>query len=139
MQTLCCVLEPYQQASLSTVVACLEQKVLDSYPGYDRRNFFMELNGKPLSSSAASSSSTLSEYQHHVLVPSKNKTTSIDNSNTSTVYVHYRNRGGCFMISFTILMTIFFLIITSTCTCGASLLFVPLLLPFLFVLPFCCL
>jgi hypothetical protein len=100
----------------------MEQKVLEQYPTYDRSNFFFQVNGKPLSKSGGNT-----DIFHQQLY------------NGSTVFVQYRNRGGCFMVSFTIMMTIFALILSSTCTCGASLLMVPLLLPFLFVLPLFCL
>ena len=77
-------------------------------------NYFLEVGGKPLVS-----------------------TDSVKDG--STVFVQYRNRGGCFMVSLSIMMIIFTLILSSTCTCGTSLLLVPLLLPFLFVLPLFCL
>lgn len=57
----------------------------------------------------------------------------------ATVMVSYRNRGGCLLVSFSILVTICLAIIASTCTCGISLLVVPLLLPLLFILPLFCL
>jgi len=76
-------------------------------------------NGKPLDEKLL-----LSEYG----VPSD-----------STVHVSAKNRGGCFMVSFSIICTIIAAIIGSTCTCGLSLLIVPLLMPLLFILPFFCL
>ena len=57
----------------------------------------------------------------------------------ATVMVSYRHRGGCWMVSFTVLCTMAVAIVASTCTCGISLLAVPLLLPLLFVLPLFCL
>jgi hypothetical protein len=116
LQTLCCIVDA-NRASIQ-LVNSLKQKVLDNYPRYDKGAFFFELDGKPLS--------TKSSYRPRL-------------ADGSTVFVQYRNRGGCFVVSLTLMMTIFALIISSPCTCGASLLFIPLLLPFLFVLPLFCL
>jgi len=85
-----------------------------------KRDFYFIVQGKPLNLSDDESKVALLHDQ-------------------STVFVQYRNRGGCFMFSFTILMTILAAIVGSTCTCGLSLLIVPLLLPLLFILPFFCL
>jgi hypothetical protein len=115
-QTLCCIVEACNETTGFEVVDALTKKVMEEYPTMNRNNFFFEFGGKPLS---------------------HDNTVSIGNG--STVFVQYRLRGGCFMISITVLMTIFVLILSSTCTCGASLLLVPLLLPFLFVLPLFCL
>ncbi|GKY98321.1 hypothetical protein MPSEU_000789700 [Mayamaea pseudoterrestris] len=52
-----------------------------------------------------------------------------------TIHVSYRNKGGCFLVSLSVLTIIFWSIIGSPCTCGLSLLLVPLLLPLLFILP----
>jgi hypothetical protein len=57
----------------------------------------------------------------------------------ATVSVSQRHRGGCFMISLSILAIICAALIGSTCTCGLSLFIIPFLLPFLFLLPLCCL
>mmetsp|Transcript_5 Transcript_5/g.10 ORF Transcript_5/g.10 Transcript_5/m.10 type:complete len:170 (+) Transcript_5:132-641(+) len=123
-KTLCCVIDP-KQASIVALVDGFEQKVLERYPSYDRSNFYFEVGGKALVKGQATEQQLT--------------TTTTLFSNGSTVFVQYRNRGGCFMVSFTLMMTIFALILSSTCTCGASLLIVPLLLPFLFVLPLFCL
>lgn len=61
------------------------------------------------------------------------------NKNNVTVFVHLRQPGGCFMISFTILMTIILACMSSVCTCGLSLFVIPVLLPLLFILPLFCL
>jgi ABC-type phosphate transport system permease subunit len=53
--------------------------------------------------------------------------------------VNYRQRGGCFMVSASIVATISALLLLCPCTCGASLILVPFLLPLLFILPFFCL
>jgi hypothetical protein len=50
-----------------------------------------------------------------------------------------RLRGGCFVISFFILMMVLACIFFSFCTCGASLMCIPFLLPPLLVLPCFCL
>lgn len=50
-----------------------------------------------------------------------------------------RQRGGCFMVSCSILAIICTAVVGSTCTCGLSLLIVPVLLPLLFILPLFCL
>jgi hypothetical protein len=52
---------------------------------------------------------------------------------------NYRQRGGCFMVSASIVATIAGLLMLCPCTCGTSLIFVPFLLPLLFILPFFCL
>ena len=57
----------------------------------------------------------------------------------STLLMSGRQRGGCFMISLSILFTILIAISMSFCTCGLSLTIVPFLLPFLAVLPLFCL
>jgi len=57
----------------------------------------------------------------------------------TTVHISKRARGGCFMISFSIIIIMFLAVVGSCCTCGASLIVIPLLLPFLFVLPLFCL
>jgi hypothetical protein len=56
-----------------------------------------------------------------------------------TVFVSQRVRGGCFMVSASVLALIGTAIVGSMCTCGMSLLVVPILLPLLLVLPLCCL
>jgi hypothetical protein len=58
---------------------------------------------------------------------------------SATISVSYRKRGGCFMVSLSILTVICAAVIGSPCTCGFSLFIVPLLLPLLFVLPLFCL
>jgi hypothetical protein len=55
------------------------------------------------------------------------------------VQIWGRQRGGCFMVSASILCIITAAIIGSPCTCGISLLVVPVLLPLLFILPLFCL
>ena len=57
----------------------------------------------------------------------------------STVFVSTRTRGGCFMISFTVLVVIFVAFLMSFFTCGMSLCIVPFLLPLLCILPLFCL
>jgi hypothetical protein len=57
----------------------------------------------------------------------------------STVLVSYRNQGGCFLVSFSILMMIGVALVTSFCTCGLSLCVIPFLVPLLFILPLFCL
>jgi hypothetical protein len=59
--------------------------------------------------------------------------------NNNTIVVWQRQRGGCFMVSLSILVIIFFALMGSCCTCGLSLLVVPVLLPLLFILPLFCL
>ena len=61
------------------------------------------------------------------------------NNQTTTIHCHYRNPGGCFIFSLSILTIIFFATIGSVCTCGLSLFIIPLLVPFLFILPCFCL
>ena len=56
-----------------------------------------------------------------------------------TVSVQTRVRGGCFMISASVLCLLCTAVVGSPCTCGVSLIAVPFLLPLLFVLPLFCL
>lgn len=118
VQTLCCIIDP-RRATTVDIVGCLEEKVIEHY-SVERSAFFFEMAGKPLNK-------TLTSCDGHTF------------NNGTTIFVQFRNRGGCFMVSLTLTMIIFLLIISSTCTCGTSLLLVPLLLPFLFVLPLFCL
>ena len=57
----------------------------------------------------------------------------------STVDAFVRVRGGCFMISLSLLTVIVGAMMMSVFTCGGALLVIPFLAPFLFVLPFFCL
>jgi hypothetical protein len=57
----------------------------------------------------------------------------------TTVHVTLRQPAGCFMISLSILFTIFLACVASFFTCGCSLWIIPFLLPLLFVLPLFCL
>lgn len=59
--------------------------------------------------------------------------------NNCTVSVQPRLRGGCFMVSASVLVIICTALVGSTCTCGMSLIVIPFLLPLLFVLPLFCL
>ena len=85
------------------------------------KDMFLVWNGKPLDDD-----SVLADY--HMTTQSH-----------ATVFCHHRQRGGCFAVSFSVLMVIIASILGSTLTCGASLVMVPLLLPLLLVLPLCCL
>lgn len=55
------------------------------------------------------------------------------------IHASFALNGGCFLISFSVLLMIIGAIMMSFCTCGASLIFVPLLAPLLFILPLFCL
>lgn len=114
-QTLCCRIYPKQAAI--TKLDYLTERVQKEYPN-DDTDFYFEMHGKPLSATTCNSLMWMEG---------------------STVFVQYRNRGGCFMVSLTVLTMIMTAIVGSTCTCGLSLLFVPFLLPFLFILPLFCL
>ena len=57
----------------------------------------------------------------------------------STLHLDTRLRGGCFVLSFSILLILLTAFLFSCCTCGMSLIAFPILLPFLFILPCCCL
>ncbi len=56
-----------------------------------------------------------------------------------TVEMGVRTRGGCFIVSFTILTILVIATLCAPVTCGTSLLLYVFLLPPLFVLPFFCL
>lgn len=60
-------------------------------------------------------------------------------SDGALVHVSRRARGGCFMVSFSILLVMMAAMVGSVCTCGMSLVLIPVLLPFLFILPLFCL
>jgi hypothetical protein len=94
------------------------------------KDIFFVWNGKPLTDQAL-----LQDYTG-VVSPSK---ASSCNRSIITISVIHRQRGGCFMVSFSILMTICAAVLTSPCTCGFGLLIIPVLLPLLFVLPLFCL
>jgi hypothetical protein len=57
----------------------------------------------------------------------------------ATIFVSSRTKGGCFMVSFSILIVIAIAFLMSLCTCGLSLCVVPFLLPLLCILPLFCL
>ena len=86
------------------------------------KDLFLVWNGKPLDDDLTLADYNISCKGGHV-----------------TVFCHQRQRGGCFAVSFSVFMVIVASILGSTVTCGTSLLLVPLLLPLLVVLPFCCL
>ncbi|GAX16712.1 hypothetical protein FisN_21Hh153 [Fistulifera solaris] len=119
-QTLCLWLDPDMDiASIKEALVVHKQKTQeDASLVWASRDLFLIWNGKPLVEDA-----TLRDYGY----------------SKGTISVSYRNRGGCFMVSFSILMMILAAVCTSCCTCGLSLLAIPLLLPLLFVLPFFCL
>jgi hypothetical protein len=90
----------------------------------------MVWQGKPLEDD-----NVLSHY-----MPFQQKGNNNNNNQTLlTIVVWQRQRGGCFMVSLSILVIIFFALMGSCCTCGLSLLVVPVLLPLLFILPLFCL
>lgn len=108
-------------------VGTLKKKILDHARAtggspstlFMSKDIFLVWNGRPL--------------DEEMLLKDYNMT------KNATIYVSYRNKGGCFMVSLSILTTICAALVGSTCTCGLSLFIIPLLLPFLFVLPFFCL
>jgi len=85
---------------------------------------------------------TLSDYLSHTTTTIKAlQHEGITNLNTNPIVIHlsFALDGGCFLISFSVLLMIIGAVMMSFCTCGASLIFVPLLAPLLFILPFFCL
>jgi hypothetical protein len=56
----------------------------------------------------------------------------------ATVHLCVRQKGGCFIITFSILTLLFFATLCAPFTCGFSLLAF-MLLPLVFILPWCCL
>jgi hypothetical protein len=85
------------------------------------KDIFLVWNGKPLDDD-----SVLADYNYSP-------------KGHSTIFCQKRERGGCFAVSFSVFTLIVASILGSTVTCGATLFMVPLLLPLLVVLPFCCL
>jgi len=55
----------------------------------------------------------------------------------STIHVCVKQKGGCFIVTFTILTILFFALLGAPFTCGFSLCLFPFLLPLVFILPFC--
>ena len=103
-----------------SILSCMQNKVLEHYPHESRKNFyFMYPNGKQVNYDSLMNTDGMTKM--------------------STINVQYRNNGGCFMLSLTVLTMIMAAIVGSTCTCGISLLVVPLLMPLLFILPLFCL
>jgi len=88
-----------------------------------RRDLILVYNGKVLCPYY-----TLSDYCNHTAT-----------SSPVTIHASFQIKGGCFIISFTILMTILLAISMSVCTCGMSLFVLPILGPFLLILPLFCL
>jgi hypothetical protein len=121
LQTLCWSVDPsvMTQNNVMAVQKLLEQRVLQQHPYENPKNFYFLANAKPLARDVDVSSMTMRDGM--------------------TIFVQYRNRGGCFVFSFTVLTMIFTAIMGSFCTCGLSLWVVPLLLPLLFILPLFCL
>jgi hypothetical protein len=64
-----------------------------------------------------------------------------DGMGSAPILVHASHalNGGCFLVSFSVLLMIVGAVAMSFCTCGVSLIFVPLLAPLLFILPLFCL
>lgn len=124
LQTLCLWLDPELNIySIKQTLLAHQAKSSSSAPlGCTANDIFFVWNGKPLDDQAL-----LCDYIGK------------RNNNNSMIIVGYRNRGGCFLVSFSILCIIILSIIGSFCTCGLSLLIVPVLLPLLFVLPLFCL
>lgn len=95
-------------------------------------DLYLMHGGKPLDDDAF-----WSDY-HGFAVVANNKGSS-GNHHCTTVTVQPRVRGGCFMVSASVLAMLCTAVVGSTCTCGVSLIAVPFLLPLLFVLPLFCL
>jgi hypothetical protein len=120
------------QDDIATIKQRLAEKALSSYCSEEQddvpsfvmasKDMFLIWNGKPLSDECVLADYNISKSNKNV-----------------TIFCQQRNRGGCFALSFSVLMVIIASILGSTVTCGASLILVPLLLPLLFILPFCCL
>ena len=98
-------------------IDAIKQSLLDKRPDYQRSFSIDDLY--------------LTAQGHKPLVHSLEDYTQID--------VHGRVKGGCFMVSFSILMICLVACCCSVFTCGTSLLIIPVLLPLLFVLPLFCL
>lgn len=115
-KTLCCIISP--SMAPASILGLLEQRVVQFYADESKKNFYFTSQGKPLN-----------EHTLPVLAW----------QDGTTIFVQYRNRGGCFLFSFIILTIILIAVISSVCTCGLSLMVVPVLLPLLFILPLFCL
>ena len=137
LQTLCLLIDPWNDDVLAVKKKLLEKSETTSY--FQPKDLFMVCNGKPLSEDNVNDNSNYRQNgvvvvgdgglcrRHHFF------------REGTTVLVSYRNRGGCFMVSFSILLMIGAALIGSFCTCGLSLCVVPFLVPLLFILPLFCL
>lgn len=102
------------------------------YPGQDfhsisEHDLFLVCNGKPLSDSYHLNGKNMTLSDYNII------------ADGLTIHASVRNGGGCFVVSFSILMLIIAAVVMSVCTCGMSLCIIPFLLPLLFILPLFCL
>ena len=123
-KTLCMMVNPNHEDIYTIKQRLSELAMTSECPSFvlaGPDDIFLIWSGKPLDDSCV-----LADYN-------------INKTGHATVFCYERKRGGCFAISFSILTVILASIIGSTCTCGISLVMVPLLLPLLLILPFFCL
>ena len=113
MQMICLQLDPRDD------MITVQEKLSERWNSWNHNNMYMVANGKVLDSFG-----TLQDYGL---------------SEGSLVDVSRRQRGGCFVVSFSILIVMFVSLLFSFCTCGVSLAIIPILMPFLFILPLFCL
>ena len=138
-QTLCLLIDPWNDDMLTVKKKLLAKS--ETAPFYQPNDLFMVCNGKPLFEDdvldinncqddgvvVVGGSDVCRRRRHYCF------------REGATVLVSYRNRGGCFMVSFSILLMIGAALVGSFCTCGLSLCVVPFLVPLLFILPLFCL
>mmetsp|Transcript_5336 Transcript_5336/g.14436 ORF Transcript_5336/g.14436 Transcript_5336/m.14436 type:complete len:202 (+) Transcript_5336:282-887(+) len=125
---LCCTLE-CETADADEIMGVLRQQVTKNYPYITMEDVYFSAKGKMLT--VGDPAGTTHGEEDRCL--------SIFDDDGVTVFVHRRLRGGCFMVSCSVLGLILFFVVISPCTCGLSMVAVPLLLPLLFILPLCCL
>jgi len=128
------VLNSYVSLSLSSLLlgynpckSLLQQEMILSYNGKIMRRECNLMDYIPYTTPSMKTTTTTDDANH----PSPNV--------LLLLHLSFPLQGGCFLISFSILLMICGAVLMSCCTCGASLIFIPLLVPFLFILPFFCL
>lgn len=136
-QTLCLLIDPWNDDMLSVKTKLLAKS--ETTPYYQPKDLFMVYNGKPIFEDDFMDKNNCCQDDSVVVVGGSSVRRRHQFREGATVLVSYRNRGGCFMVSFSILLMIGAALVGSFCTCGLSLCVVPFLVPLLFILPLFCL
>ena len=98
----------------------------------NKNNIFLQYNGKPFPRSKT-------KTKKNMISPTSLSIYDAGIPNNATIFASRRRRGGCFIVSISIFLSIFILFLLSGVTCGLSLFMVPFMVPLLFILPVFCL